>query len=76
MVVLSSFEMINNNVYEGLIYGLLLVAVEIPIYLFTKKTVERNCQFGVQIIEDCERKGVDIVEYLKELKENKEDKRK
>lgn len=63
-------EMINNNIFEGFILGLILAAVEIPIYRFFIKTGNKNCDIIVQIIEDCEKKGVDLIEYAKEWKED------
>ena len=33
-------------------------------------TRNKNCDTSVQIIEDCEKKGLDLIEYAKELKEN------
>lgn len=63
-------EMINNNVFQGLLLGLILIAVEVPIYLFLKKNTDRNSANSIRIIEECEKKEMDIVEYSKELKEN------
>ncbi|MBQ3512815.1 MAG: hypothetical protein IJA32_03295 [Lachnospiraceae bacterium] len=63
-------EMINNNVFQGLLLGLLLTAVEVPIYLFLKKNTDRSSANSIRIIEECEKKEMDIVEYSKELKEN------
>lgn len=70
IIVPAVLEMINNNIFEGFILGLILAAVEIPIYRFFIKTGNKNCDISVQIIEDCEKKGLDLIEYAKELKEN------
>ena len=56
-------EIIHSNLLEGLIFGAILTAVEVPIYLFFTKTAGRNYEYMVEVLEICEKEGIDLMEY-------------
>lgn len=56
-------EIIHSNLLEGLIFGAILTAVEVPIYLFFTKTADKNYEYMVEVLETCEKEGIDLMEY-------------
>lgn len=60
---------INSNIQEGVIFGVILSLIEIPMYCYFAKLSVKNCAVSIRIIKDCEEKGMDILEYSKEWKE-------
>lgn len=71
IIVPAAGEMINNSVVEGLILGAILAVVEIPIYIFTSKMNRENSVERLDILDECEERGITIVEYYEEMKAQK-----
>ena len=63
-------EIIHSNLLEGLIFGTILTAVEVPIYLFFTKTTDKNYDYMVEILESCEKENIDLLEYQKFIQES------
>lgn len=64
-------EMINNTIVDGLIFGGILGVIEFFIYRFFKKTNGQSSRARLRVLEECERQGIGIVEYAKQIEEEK-----
>lgn len=63
VLILTVIQMFVSDPLDALLYGLILSVVEFPICLWTVKSTTQNNQFRMHIIEECEKQGIDIVEY-------------
>lgn len=57
-------QMISTGFVVGLLYGVIVAVVEACIYRFTKSCVDSGSKQRLQIIDECERLGVSIAEYV------------
>lgn len=60
------WEMVSNNVIDGLIYGAILIGVEFLIWRFMYKIVQDASEAKLYILDECEKKGITVVEYVSE----------
>lgn len=70
MLVLSLtiIQMFISNPVDALLFGLLLSVVEFPICRWVVKSTTQNNQYRMQIIEECEKQEIDILEYAEQKK--------
>lgn len=71
VIVPAVLEMINNTIVDGLILGAMLAVLEFVIWRFTVKTEKENSRQRLQILDECEKRGITIVEYAQILKKEK-----
>lgn len=64
-------EFINSGAIDGIIFGIILIAIEIPLYRFFKKSSDESNICQTSIIDECEKREIDIIEYAKQLDEEK-----
>lgn len=62
--------MLNEGFLDGLIFMGLLGVVEFGIWHFTKKSNDKLMIIQLQIVDECEEKGIDVIEYAEEMKKN------
>lgn len=68
----SIYEMVTNSVQEGLLFGTILAVIEIPLFIFTKRSEVKNSRLRLNVLEHCEELGVTVVQYYESLKDVKE----
>ena len=67
VLIPTIFTMISINIWDGLIFGLIMSVVEIGIYLFFFKAEKTNSKVQLYILEQCEEYGVDLFEYVERI---------
>ncbi|MBO5303172.1 MAG: hypothetical protein J6A92_03895 [Lachnospiraceae bacterium] len=64
VVIPSVWEMLTNNVTDGLVYGATIAVVEIIIWYFFYKFTKEVFEAQKYILEECEKRKISILEYV------------
>lgn len=67
VVIPAVFEMITNNIVEGLIFGGILAVIEFFIWRFFRKTNRQSSKARLRVLEACEKQGINVVELSEQL---------
>lgn len=70
ILVPAIWEIMHSNLLGGVILGAIEAVVEIPIYLFFTRTANSNYEKMVEIIDRCEKEGIDFLEYCDVIQES------
>ncbi|MBO5372712.1 MAG: DUF1048 domain-containing protein [Lachnospiraceae bacterium] len=67
VVVPCIFEMVINDIVEGLIYGAITAVIEFFIWRFFSRFAEEAANAQLYILEECEKQGMNVIEYKKSI---------
>jgi len=70
ILVPTVWEMVNNSITEGLMYGLILAVIEYFIWRFFSRISKDATEAKLKILDACELQGITVEEYYKNMKEN------
>lgn len=63
---LCIMEIINSSLMDGLIFGAIIAALEIPICIWLIKSNNKNARYQLEVIKKCEEEGKHILEFAKQ----------
>ena len=68
VIVPAAHEMITNSIVEGLVLGAMLFVIEFFIWRFFDKA-NKNAEISQKnILDECEKEGITVVEYAERIK--------